>query len=330
MRRLPFIVVVWLAFAACSSNGTEVGNPSGARRITGQLTAADQTVAALKVPLAFAVAESCPLANGDVSLILSDSAGNPTAVSIEADGSFSADIETDQAYEIQFEQGDTVCGRMVYGSALSQSGLRVLLGNGTSSIDFGALDDLGDGVIATTIDPSQFCDNDSDGFTDDLDDDDDNDGRYDEDEDFDGYLDWFDSDDDGNGILDGNEADTESGNGTSTSCDIASVYPSESSGLVLAVDGSATLVIRTDNEISEVTAEGIYVLDSSAAELVVSFGDDDVDFSAAGGTRIDMDVILTSDQNYVLWIASGAIVCDNGAYNQSDIQIEFFTVTEED
>jgi hypothetical protein len=330
MKRPVLLAVALLALGACSSSGTEVGNPSGARRITGQLTVADQTVAALKVPLAFAVAESCPLANGDVSLILSDASGNETTVSIETDGSFSADVETNQAYEIQFEQGDVVCGRMIYGSTLSQSGLRVTLGKGTSSIDFGDLDDLGDGVIATTIDPSQFCDNDSDGFTDDLDDDDDNDGSDDSDEDFDGYLDWFDDDDDGDGVLDEGEDESESDNGTSTSCEIASVYPSESSGLVLDAQGEATLVIRIDNEIAEVTVEGIAILDNSATETVSFFNEDGLDFSGSGGTEIELPVTLDPDQNYILSILAGAVICDNGFENQSDIQIEFFTVAEDD
>lgn len=330
MKRL-LILPILLAFMACSSNGTEVGNPSGARRITGQLTTADQTPATLKMPLAYAVAESCPLANGDVSLILRDASGTETVVSVADDGSFEADIQTNQAYEIQFEQGDAVCGRMIYGSNLSQSGLRVTLGKGTNNIDFGDLDDQGDGVISTAIDPSQFCDNDSDGFTDDLDDYDDNDGRYDEDEDFDGYLDWFDDDDDGDGVSDDSDEDSSGGNGgTEFSCDIASVYPSETSGIVLDGDGTATVVIRMNSEVSTVTASEITILDNTALETVQTFGAQDIEVGGSGGTRMELEVLLSPDQDYVLSIAAGAIECENGEHNQDAIQIEFFTVSDDD
>jgi hypothetical protein len=312
----------FLSAVACSSAGTEVGNPSSRRNISGALVASSAQPALVN-SLAFAVSNSCPVGNGDVTVILRDPSGDTVTVDVNADGSFAAQIDQDQVYEILFEQNGTECGHLTNVASDLQGGQRVTLGEGTANIVLGSLDDRGDGIIATSSDPGQYCDNDGDGITDDLDDDDNGDGIIDSDSDFDGYIDWFDTDDDGDGVPDATDDSTLAADGP---CDIAFVYPTTSSGLALDSNGQAEILAFVNSDISSVSVQEIAVTNVESQQDSAVFSETDL---ITEGDIFSLQVSLAFDTEYALTIPVGAVQCTDGHTNQNAVSVDFFTLEQE-
>lgn len=188
IRMLGLLVVLTLV-AACGGSGTVIGNP-GTRSFSGAL--AVQSSASLTVTQQNdAVPESCPAANGPITVVLSTPAGDEVTVEESATGDFSTEINQEQRYEVVFQQGGTTCAELNYASSDRLAGLHVVLGKGTQNIDVGTVTDQGGGVYVSSNDPSSYCDDDGDGITDNLDTDANGDGVEDSDSNGDGVIDGF-------------------------------------------------------------------------------------------------------------------------------------------
>jgi len=320
MKKLGLIMLAFslLGGGACSRQGTEVGSPGTSRTINGKLIA--ESGQGLQSFGTQGLTESCPTTNGPVSVLLVNEADQIITGNAAADGIFSTDILRNDRYEILFAQGDEICGFLIYPDSENLNGLRVTLGKGTLNIDLGDVTDLGGGIFISSMNPSDFCDDDGDGIFDSDDFDDDGDGFFDSDEDFDGYLDWFDDDDDGDGIFDVDEIDDDE---FEDACEVAYIYPSMASGLFLEPDGFAEIEIYTNDDISSVNASQIKILDAFD-DIVVSFTSDDVTIEDEDAVAI-LQVNLDPDTDYLLVIPSGAITCSDDNQNQQDLEIEFST-----
>jgi len=185
--RLAILISFGVFCFACGGNGTEIGNPGTKRSLTGALALASGS--ALTVAHPSGVAESCPGANGPITVSLATVVGAEVSTSPSGTGTFSAEIAQQERYEVLFQQNGASCAELFYGPSQPHSGLHVVLGKGPLDIDLGQITDLGGGVYVSSNDGAHFCDDDGDGVTDDLDDDANGDGVPDTDTG--GYVDWF-------------------------------------------------------------------------------------------------------------------------------------------
>ncbi len=319
---LFILTLALLGGVACSRNGTEVGSPGTSRTINGSLvTSNTHGLQAMKQK---GPKESCPAENGDISVLLINPQGELISTSIPETGVFSLEILQSDRYEIQFAQGGETCGFLTYPNTEGLNGLRVTLGRGSLNIDLGDVRDLGKGIFVSGKYPSNFCDDDGDGFFDSDDFDDDGDGFFDSDEDFDGYLDWFDDDDDGDGIFDEDDFDDDE---FGDSCGVIYVYPSEASGLFLDEDNMGEIEIYTNDDIASVNASEIEILDENE-NVVLSFTNNDVMIENDEDPVVILPVDLDPDTDYKLVIPAGAITCTSSDQNEEDIDIDFETFTD--